>query len=495
MSKLARTLRQYPRTFWIANTMELFERWAWYGFFMLFANYLTQSTELGALGLSQTEKGIIMGVGTGILYLLPVITGSIADKYGYRRVLFAAFLIYVSAFLIMPFCKSFAAVFATYLYLALGAALFKPIVSATVAKTTNDETSSVGFGIFYMMVNIGAFVGPLFALYLKKLSFDKVFYISSIIIGINLLFLLFYREPEHEKKEEPLKDSLKTIFRNIGIAFTDKKFVIFLLIVAGFWTMYNQLFFMLPVFIDQWVDTSQLYQFFQEYWPWIASTYGTGNGQLQAEFITNVDAMYIILFQVMVSTLIMKWKPLSSMITGFLVCSIGMSLTVATQDVLFILFSILIFGLGEMAGSPKITEYIGKMAAKDKVALYMGFSYIPMAIGNMLAGFISGFVYEKMSDKITLAGKEIARQDFNIPEVSDQFTKTDYLQALAIQLKLSEFELTQYLWQEYHPGRIWVVLMGIGLTAALALYIYDRKLIRKKGQRRVVQKPKPEKGI
>ena len=274
MSTKVSVFRKFPRTFWVANSMELFERWAWYGFFMLFANYLTQSSELGALGLSQTEKGIIMGVGTFILYMLPTITGAFADKYGFKRMLFIAFAVYVSAFLIMPICKSFATVFIAYIYLALGAALFKPIISATVAKTTNEQTASIGFGIFYMMVNIGAFVGPLFALYLKKLSFQSVFYISSAIIAFNFIVLIFYREPNSDKKEEPLIKSLKTIIANIKIAFSDKKFVIFLLIVAGFWTMYNQLFFMLTVFIDQWVDTSNIYSFFEVNWPWIVNTYG-----------------------------------------------------------------------------------------------------------------------------------------------------------------------------------------------------------------------------
>ena len=317
MSTKTSVFKKFPRTFWIANSMELFERWAWYGFFMLFANYLTQSTELGALGLSQTEKGIIMGVGTFLLYMLPTVTGAIADKYGFKRMLFIAFIVYTSAFLIMPLCKSFATVFIAYIYLALGAALFKPIISATVAKTTDDKTASIGFGIFYMMVNIGAFVGPLFALYLKKLSFNSVFYISSAIIALNFLVLIFYKEPKTEKKDESLAKSLKTILTNIKIVFTDRKFVIFLLIVAGFWTMYNQLFFMLTVFIDQWVDTSNMFKFFEVNWPWIVQTYGKEGNQMQAEFLTNFDALYIIIFQIIVSTIVMRLKPLSSMIIGF----------------------------------------------------------------------------------------------------------------------------------------------------------------------------------
>lgn len=94
--------RKFPRTFWVANTIELFERWAWYGFFMLFANYLTGSSDMGGLEFTQSQKGILMGVGTGILYFLPVLTGAIADRYGYKKVLALAFVIYTSAFILLP---------------------------------------------------------------------------------------------------------------------------------------------------------------------------------------------------------------------------------------------------------------------------------------------------------------------------------------------------------------------------------------------------------
>ena len=168
-------LKSFPRTFWVANAIELFERWAWYGFFMLFANYLTGSSDAGGLEFSQSQKGILMGVGTGILYFLPVLTGAIADRYGYRKVLCIAFLVYASAFILLPQATTFVGVFLLYIYLALGAALFKPIISATVAKTTNDSNASIGFGLFCMMVNIGAFFGPLVTLLFKGSSSHLIF--------------------------------------------------------------------------------------------------------------------------------------------------------------------------------------------------------------------------------------------------------------------------------------------------------------------------------
>jgi POT family proton-dependent oligopeptide transporter len=194
---------KFPKTFWVANTIELFERFAWYGFFMLFANYLTKSSELGGLEFSQSQKGWIMGVGTAIVYFLPVITGAIADKWGYKRVLILAFIVYASAFLLMPQFTSFAGVFFIYTYLAIGAALFKPVISATIAKTTTEKNASIGFGIFYMMVNVGSFFGPLLTLAFKDTSYELVFYISAAIISINFILLLFYREPLKKNRSVP----------------------------------------------------------------------------------------------------------------------------------------------------------------------------------------------------------------------------------------------------------------------------------------------------
>ncbi len=523
--------KKFPRTFWVANSIELFERWAWYGFFMLFANYITGSADIGGLELSQTEKGIIMGVGTGILYFLPVLTGSLSDKYGYKNVLIIAFTVYVTAFLTMPLFKSFWGVFGIYLYLALGAALFKPIISATVAKTTNEDTASIGFGIFYMMVNIGAFFGPLLSLVFSNQK-ELIFYISAGIISLNFILLLFYKEPATEPRETgikvfgkiistlftsvivfislfvifliiwlletvlffikfnesfasryrnfvlslPIGDSNRLVFSNITDIFFDKKFITFLVIVAGFWTMYHQLFFTLPVFISQWVDTSAVYNFFNNLMPSFIQYYYAGNGQVEPEFITNVDALYIILFQVVISSIVMKIKPLQSMTIGFLVCSIGMALTLTSQNVMFVIAAIFIFSLGEMAGSPKITEYIGRIAPADKKGVYMGYSFIPVFIGNIFAGIISGVVYQSMSDKASIVKLEAVKQHLTL---SENASINENFQQLATKMNMNSQELTNYLWQTYNPSSIWTVIFGVGLIAVVALFFYDKFMVGK----------------
>ena len=474
---LSSIFKKFPKTFWVANTIELFERWAWYGFFMLFANYLTGSSDAGGLEFTQTQKGMLMGIGTGILYFLPVITGSIADKYGYKKVLFIAFFIYASAFILLPLFDTFTGVFIMYLYLALGAALFKPIISATIAKTTTDETASIGFGIFYMMVNIGAFFGPMVSLIYKNSSYDLVFYISAGIVSLNFILLLFYKEPDRKPNNDTLGTSIQNIFKNIGLVIIDLKFMLFLLIIAGFWTMYNQLFFTLPVFISQWVDTSVVFDFFHNTMPFFSENYGTHNGQMEAEFITNFDALFIIIFQIIVSTVVMKWKPLKTMMTGFLVCAIGMSLTLFTQNVLFTFAAIYIFAIGEMAGSPKITEYIGRIAPADKKALYMGYSFIPVFLGNVFAGFISGNVYQDMSDKTIFVKQEVIKRGL---EISENLSQNEYFNQTAQAMNMKPIELTNYLWTSYNPSKIWYLILAIGLFAVVALYFYDRLLLNKK---------------
>ncbi|KAA6300653.1 MAG: Multidrug resistance protein MdtH [Candidatus Ordinivivax streblomastigis] len=359
----------------------------------------------------------------------------------------------------------------------MGAALFKPIISATVAKTTTNETASIGFGIFYMMVNIGAFFGPLVTLLFKNSSSHLIFYVSAGMIAMNFILLLFYKEPllEEMQKEESILQTFAGIFRNMASIFKDSKFLIFLLIVAGFWTMYNQLFFTLPVFVTQWVDTGVLYRFFERYIPFVSTNYSPSPGILDSEFITNMDALYIIVFQIIVSSIVMRMKPLKSMMSGFLICTLGMALTLVSQNVLFTLAAILIFALGEMAGSPKITEYIGRIAPSDKKALYMGYSFIPVFLGNVFAGIISGSVYQQISDKVTITERFATEKGL---QIANDLSTNAYFEEVARQTNKTPQELTNLLWDTYDPSRLWMVIFVIGAATAFGLFIYDRQTSR-----------------
>lgn len=479
MTKLSNVLKSFPKNFWISNAMELFERWAYYGMFAVLALYLTGSKDTGALGFTQIQKGHLMGTVTFILYFLPVITGAIADKLGYKKVLLLSYIILSLGYYFMGQVTSFSEVFVLFLFVAIGAALFKPVLSATIARNTNDSNSSVGFGIFYMIVNIGAFTGPIFASKLRAFNWNYVFIMSSIVILLNLILLIFYKEPEREKNKDNIFVSIKKTLINITTVIKDKKFLVFLIIIVGFWTMYWQLFFTLPTFIEQWVDTGIIYRNIEKISPFLASKIGNNYGNISPEMIINIDAFYIIIFQILVSTFIMKWKPINAMIAGIIVSAVGLGLWFVSQNGMYLFISIMIFAFGEMASSPKVTEYIGKIAPKDKTALYMGTSFLPIAGGNFFAGLLSGNVYTIMSDKVTFIREELSRRNLNIPEISDSFTLNDFISYSAKSMGMSIEQMNLFLWNNYNPSKIWIIFSGIGLSTGLLLFIYDYFFLKK----------------
>ena len=482
--KITQVFKKFPKAFWVANTMELFERWAWYGLFALLALYLTNSTDEGALGFTHIQKGNIMGFVTFILYLLPIVTGALADRIGYRKILIIAYLILGSGYYVMGEVSSYGLVFFTFLWVAIGAALFKPVISATITKTTDDTTSSIGFGIFYMMVNIGGFIGPIFSSKLREeYGWNIIFIMAASAIVVNLLLVIFfYKEPDREKSTESLGTTIKNSLKNIVKALSDKKLTLFLLIMVGFWTMFNQLFYTLPNYIDQWVNTGMIYDSIANISPYIAEKVGTKEGLIAPEMFIVLDSGFIILFQIIVSALVMRLKPLNGIITGIIVTVIGIGLSFATGNGLYVVLGVFIFSLGEMACSPKFTEYVGKIAPKGKEALYMGTSFLPVAVGNYLTGFLSGDLYQAWSDKLSLLQTEVSKRGLEIQEIGETFTQNDYYQKAGELIGMDQQQLTDFLYTSYNPSKIWIVFSAIGVGTVVCLYLYDKFIIGKQPQ-------------
>lgn len=471
--------KKYNTTFWASNVIELFERWAWYGFYMAFALYLVNSKDTGALGLSQAEKSTIMGTGSMLLYFLPVITGAIADKLGYKRILYLSFALYITGFYMIKSFDTFGLMFFAFVWTCVGGAFFKPIISAMISKNTTDETSSIGFGIFYMMVNIGGFIGPFFAGVFMQKSWDWVFYMSMATIAFNyIITLIFFREPKMEGDQVSVGKNIAQAFKNIWITLKNWKYVLFLLIMVLFWAAFNQLYYSFPVFIEQWVDTATLYRGVESVWPWLAHTIGTAEGTITTVTLTSMDSFFIIVFQIAISALVMRFNPLAAMMGGILVLSGGLGIMFSAQSGWLILLGILVFGIGEMSSSPKFTEYVGRIAPADKKALYMGTSFLPYAGGHALAGWLSGDLYEKTSDKIYLLQQEVARRNLSIPEISESFSKNDFFNEAAAKMVMTKQELTNFIWTEYQPSKIWYIYSGVAVLAVVLLWLYNRFIIK-----------------
>lgn len=501
--------KEFPRTFWVANTMEIFERMAWYGFFAVSSLYITGAVKDGGLGFTDEDRGVLQGVVTFFLYLFPVVTGALADRYGFKKMLLSAFLVLTPAYYLLGQFKTFPTFFMAFMLVALGAGMFKPVIIGTVTKTTNDKTSSMGFGIFYMMVNIGGFVGPIVAGIVRGWDWNYVFIASSVWIAINIfLVLIFYKEPTSESVSknprslnQVLRDMVEVLGNGrfflfvfgflvvlvlgskytstgvitwtgitlIGLAWLllnilydlflrqlsnretvawylqtmrlgDWRFGLFLLLMSGFWTSFNQIFYTLPLHIRDFVDTGDLMQISVSFLEFIGlssvidgfKNSMVSTGQINPEYIINLNAGAIIVFQVLVSYLVSRLKPFTTIFWGTLVTVVSFSFLIFGTLGWIVVAGILVFSFGEMMASPKQKEYTGKIAPPNKVALYMGYFYWSVALGNLFGGILSGQLYAAFA-------RDMQR-----------------------------------------PDLMWLIFAILALGSAVLIYLYDKLVIKRK---------------
>ncbi|EPH09900.1 MFS transporter [Myroides odoratimimus] len=547
MSQSNKTLRQtitsFNKNFWIASFMELMERWAWYGIYTLLGLYLVGSTDMGGLGFNHIQKGSIMGGVVAILYFLPLLFGVIADRIGYKISLIISFIIMIAGYYLLGEVTTYTNVYATFLLVAVGAAFFKPVASAIIASNTDENSGTLGFGIFYMMVNIGGFIGPAMSSGLRTTFGWKIIFIqAAIVIAINLFVVIFfYKESKVEKPKDSIGKAIKDSVLGIFEALKDVRLGILLLLMIGFWTMFNQLFNTLPNFIEDWVNSATLSTWINENIPFLG-TLLTQDGQVKPEWFTNIDSLMIIICQVSVSYFVIKMRHINAVIRGAIIASIGVGLTFYTHNPLFTILGTMIFSIGEMMSSPTVSSFIALITPKGKDGLYQGTYFLPVAASYYVTKFISGDLYQAWSDKLSLLKREMATRSIEMPEVVTHeqfieqgsktlnmslsafekqfnlkadsvdwsqvatsfkeyainkgidisqvhfpFSKNEYFALAEQKLSMSHWEMVDMLWSTYNPNKIWYVVFGIGMFSVVTLVIYDRLVIRPLEQKKANQ--------
>lgn len=477
----------FPRAFWVANVIELIERFSFYGVRIIAGLYVVAEAEKGGLAFSNTDKGLFFGTWSLVQCLLPMFTGGFADRYGYRASLLVAFLINIVGYGLMGFVHGWWGFMLACCLVGAGTAIFKPPLHGTLAHCVNPSNSSVGWGVFYQVVNIGAFVGPMITGYLRLLEWRYAFFAASGIIFVNILVMGLFLEDysKHSRPTDAHATARKGPLHVLADAFAtlrDLQLVLFLAIFSGFWFMFMQLFDQLSIFIDQWVDTSDVAAFLTGLpgLGFLRDTFAANNGQVNPEWIVNVDAFSIILLVLLVSYVAGKFRPIGAMIVGMFIACAGFLLAGSATTGALCVLGIFIFAIGEMACSPKFQEYVGLMAPPEKKALYMGYSNIPFAVGWAGANFIGGPLYDRLSDKFELARDYLVTRLDQAPAAVEKLTKGELMPMLAGKLGVDESAARRVLWEHYHPARFWWICAGIGLAATIAMIGYHFWLERRR---------------
>jgi POT family proton-dependent oligopeptide transporter len=462
------TVATFPRSFWMGCTIEMWERLAWYGLRVVLPIYIMQADEPGGLHFTSAQKGSIYGVWALVQSLIPMVSGGFADRYGYKKTIAAYVTINVAAFIMMANVRTYPLFFASCLLLAFGTALFKPAIQGTLAQSLSLKNSSVGWGFFYWLVNVGGFIGPYFANFMRPHGWQFVFYGCAAVTSLNYFMLFTY--PTVESGADKTKSAARTAIDTLK-NLLDFRLWIVIAIFSGFWMMLYQLWDFMPNFYTDWVESSSMQSFmpasyFQE----------TIRGpQFMQEYALNLNSGLIVLFVVGMSYLVRKVKVLTAMTAGVLIATVGTFMYGTSPSIYVVLFGILLFSLGEMLTGPKKTEYFALIAPKGKKALYLGYLNIPIAIGQGMGAFISGAYYGKHGEKATLALRYLAEHTdyYSRPEHAD----VDRKQAFATLVKVLGQDgksVNQLLWDMYHPYTIWYIFSAIGVCSLVGMLLFSR---------------------
>ena len=384
-------ISSFSKNYWIVIMMEFFERGSYYGMMSILSVYMTDQ-----LDFSKESVGVIKSTIQPLLYILPILSGAIGERFGYRKTLTFAFIFLGLGYFLTSQTTEYVTVFASLIIMAVGAGAFKPMISGTIARETDENNSTLGFGIFYWSINLGAFLFPLILVpYIKNTFGWQYVMLASAIATASMLIptFLFYKEPKRPENTKTIAEVLK----GAVMVLTDVRFILLIVIYSGFWILYFQMFDSVLWYVQKYVDATSVDNFVNG----IFSAVGINlNWKFDIEHVTVINAGTIILLQILVSNIVKHTKALPTMIAGIAMGTIGMAILAINTNIWVFILGIVIFSIGEMTAHPKFISYVGLIAPEDKKALYLGYAFLYGVLGSFIGGILGANLYVHFVDNL-----------------------------------------------------------------------------------------------
>jgi POT family proton-dependent oligopeptide transporter len=382
-----RVFRQLPATLYSAVVMELFERLAYYGMVLVLGIYLVEH-----IGIRPDVYGVVYGVSTAALYLLPLIAGALADRFGYKPALVVAFATLAGGYFLLGSARTFPLICVALGLIAVGGSIVKPTVSGTVTRTTEEgSTRPVGFGLYYMMVNAGALIGPVIAAQVRnRTEFRYVFWVSAAACALMFVqALVAFPEPVSVEERRAGKGVGRKLAEMV-LVLGNWRFVLLLVIFSGFWGMIQVLFAFMPLYVQSFSDLPAVEAAIDRVVP---LTRWAGHW-LNPEVFISFDALLIVLLQAPISAATRRLPTLTAMLAGTAVGTLAWIAPALSPAAGIVALGIFVWSLGEMTCSARFFEYCGTIAPPDQVAVYLGYSFLSIFLANLYAPPWAGLLYQ-----------------------------------------------------------------------------------------------------
>ncbi|MGV8039657.1 MAG: MFS transporter [Thermoanaerobaculaceae bacterium] len=449
--------KPFPRVFWTANVVELFERAAYYSMASFVVLYLAE------LGMGEWWPSFLnSSLLWGLVYILPVLSGTIADQVGFKRSLLVAFVLLAAGYTMMGFpvwfggkrlapvitaevtagMDVFLPIILAIVLIGCGGSVIKPCISGTVQKS-HAGRATLAFAIFYMVINIGSLVGRITAYFVrtsdslaKDIALSSIFAVAAVASVVAFFVVLVaYREPA-PAADAPARPRRKPgeIVKGMFTALLNPRFSMFLLVISGFYVIYNQVYNVLPLYTKRVLEANPA-----------------------MDIYTMANPLVIVTCQLLIVRLFGKMKPIRSIIVGILIVSASMAINlipvwsaggpraVAALGLpfgsVFIVMTVALIAFGELFKSPRTYEYVGAMAPKGQEGLFLGYVNLPMAIGVIIGGPLGAAIFNRI-------------MCHNSRVVESGLLELDPL------------------WNTVG----WLLLMGVGLLSALSMWLFNRWL-------------------
>ena len=444
----------FPRSFWTANLTELFERGAYYAMASFVVLYL------GQLGLGDYWPSNLNGILWALVFFLPILSGTIADQIGFKKSMLIAFVLLAIGYFIMGYPVWFGnytlnptiesemtagtgvllPIIMAIIIIGIGGSIIKPCIAGTVQKTAGSRVT-LGFGIFYMIINIGSLLGRGVS-YVVRTEFN-LSYIFAVSVFFSILaffaVLFFYTDPEKEAGQieagkKPKKSMLK-ILTQMVLVLKNLRFDIFMIVSSGFFFIYAQVYNVLPLYLQKVVELNPA-----------------------VDLVTMANPFVIVFFQLLITKKFGKMKPINSIIVGIIIIGFSMMINLVPifmdggvriltlgdwipLGTLFITLTVGLIAFGELFTSARTYEFIGALAPKGQEGLFLGYANLPLAIGALIGGPAGAFIFHEIMCKGS------------------------------VKLESGLLELNPF-WNSMG----WIILMGIGFVSAFSMWLYNRWL-------------------
>lgn len=442
----------FERPFWIANLTEILERLSYYAAFASLALYLQER-----LNFSTEQTGTLTGIFGGMVWFLAIFGGAIADRIGFRRALSAAYLILAVAYFLIgsiaaPWLAPIRNVMPLVVFVgvilalpALGISMVKPCVVGTTARASKENVRSIGYSIYYTMVNIGGAGGPFLASWAHRhMGVENVYRLAALsVFAAFFVVLLFFREPRKAGDAPP--PSIATVARNFCVVVGKAWLVLPVLMIAlalriaevfypelnipwWIWLLFlaavlagiSRFMWFLVIFTGYWVV------FWQQYISLPGFIHGYINAGADVEKILITDGLTVILLTVAINLVTKKIPALQAVILGTVITSASWLILAFSPTVAGAIASLVVLALGEIVMSPRYYEYISRLAPPEQQGTYMGFAFLPIGIGSLIGGWFGGTVVHHFGEV------------------------------------------------QHQPAKIWFSITAVGIVTAALLWIYDR---------------------